>query len=171
MRKYIVKEEEGNYIELRIKQTKLEIIKAILFSVLIPFLFMTLKTSFFKKDINALLIFICVGMFILALVTMVSITIKKLHTFKNLVKEIDINQDGTISILTAGGMKTNDKIINFNLFVGYKGTEKMKNIFDVDSTYRFENFEKSLRFYFISNYFENWDELKSILSEKTHKIA
>lgn len=47
MNKYTVKEEEVNYIEFRIKQTKLEIIKAILLSVLVPLLFMALKTSFF----------------------------------------------------------------------------------------------------------------------------
>lgn len=111
------------------------------------------------------------GMLIFALLTMVRITIKKLHTFKNLVKEIDINQDGTISILTAGGMKTNDNIKNYHLFEGFKGPEKMKNILDVGFTYGIENYSKQLTFYFISSYFENWDELRPILSEKTHKIT
>ena len=171
IKKYTIKEEEGKYIELRIKQTKLEIIKAVLLSVIVPILFMSLKTGFFKKEINAPLIFICVGMFILSLLTMVRITIKRLFTFKKIIKEISFDKAGNTFITLVSGIEIKEKISSFSMFEGYKGPQKMKNILDEEFTYRIENYEKGLEFYFISGYFENWEELRLILSEKTYKIA
>ena len=160
MTKYILKSDSEDYIYHRIAKSKQEIKTTIFLSFFVPLLFLTLKTNFFSKEIKGLMIIVCVGMVIFSLLTMVRMTIKRLYTFQKLVKEISFDEDGNALITLISGSYFKEKTSSFSLFEGYKGPQKMKNIFNEEFTYRIENYEKDLEFYFISSYFENWEEIK-----------
>lgn len=162
MIKYTISDYNKDYIDVRIKKSKQEILKAIILSFLIPILFLALKTIFFKNNINELMIIVCIGMTVLGLLTMVRISLNRLNIFKRIVKEITLDSDGNIMISTAVGIEVNEKVKNFKLYEGYKGPIKMKDIFDIESTYRIESYQNRLEFFFISSYFENWEDLKSV---------
>lgn len=165
MKKYQVSEEGNNYINYRIKQSKLEILKAVGVSFITPVIFVALKTNFFKKQVDNLMVALVIGMLLLCFFTMVRMTIKRVNTLQWLVKEVTFNAEDSILILTMGKMQFNGLSKNYSLFEGFKGPEKMKNILDVGFTYRLENYQNQHVFYFISGYFENWDDLKLMLSK------
>lgn len=150
-----------DYLLERLKEGKKGIIISIILSITLPFLFLTLKTNFYQKEIDGLLISACITGFLLALI-MVKKSITRLAELKKFTKMVEIDNNSIIIYTYDGGIFKSeaDKF--------YIAPEHKKDVFGKRLSFDWEvfalqNFNEGKKFYLIKDFFPQWDDLKTII--------
>jgi hypothetical protein len=155
---YVIDGAGEEYILERIIKLRKEIAISFLIAFGVPFVFVFLKSNLFET-ITPPMIFTGVLMATLSSLVMFKALFTKSKAIKAIVKEVSFYEDNIVEITVVHEKKlyrfSKDDL---SLHGGYKGPQKLKNIFD-EPTYRLEHWKEGVVVYFISSYFKNWDEL------------
>lgn len=166
MKIYTISDEGAEYFTEIIKKSKSGVLTAMLLSVFWPFLIMVLKSNFFRNFDSSIYV-LAMMVFLFLIATMVRIALKRLNTLNRVIKSIEMDFNQVVSIHTFKGLQVTSSIRDMELVKGFNRTNKYNNVFEAEITYRIENLkEKSQRYYFITIYWNLWEDLKRDLTRK-----
>jgi hypothetical protein len=166
MKKYTVNDEGVEYFTEIIKKSKSGVLTTMLLSAFWPFLIILLKSNFFKNLANGTYV-LAILVFLFLIFTMVRLALKRLNTLNRVIKSVEIDSKNVVKIYTFNGEQVITSIKDMELIKGFNRKNKYNSIFEANSTYRIENLSnKGQAYYFISTYWDLWQDLKKGLTKK-----
>ncbi|WP_230383755.1 hypothetical protein [Pedobacter endophyticus] len=160
--------EEGlEFLNQKIVDGKIDVIKATIFTIALPIIFVMFKSNFFSNVIKPQFLFSSIVVFIFGCYAFIYRTYKKNSAIGLFVKEFSFSDNKELKIETLGEKSFSCLLSELKLMDGYKGGGKMTDVFG-EPTFRLENPNGRVIGYMISTHWNQWGKLRDTFSNKNN---